>query len=125
MDTIYKGLCLLSRALRFCTWGALAARCHELGYAAVGKEHELFDEPVCFLCHLLIYVHRTALFIHLNLHFRALEADCACCKSLFAELCREGMEGEDCVLDICRNLLMGLYWRVDDLLRVFVCKSMV
>ena len=72
MHTIYKRL--------------LAFHRHELCHAAVCQKHELLDKPVGLLGNLLVYIYRTALLIHLDLHLRTLETDGSGCESLLAEL---------------------------------------
>ena len=89
MDTVDKCLCpgfggSLGRFLRryaqiaqACSGNRriAAALCDKLRHASVGKEHELLDEPVGLLADFLVDTDRTAFFIHLHFHFRAVEAD--------------------------------------------------
>ena len=75
VHAVNKGLGIFLSAF-VAAGSTLAARCHKFRHAAVGQEHKLFNEPVGFFRNLLIDTHRAALFIHLDLHFRAFKADC-------------------------------------------------
>ena len=75
VHAVNKGLGIFLSA--FVAAGSTLAACrHKFRHAAVGQEHKLFNEPVGFFRNLLIDTHRAALFIHLDLHFRAFKADC-------------------------------------------------
>ena len=86
MNTIYKGLCLLSCPFWRSTRSTLATCSDKLSDSPVCEKHELLDEPVCFLCNLLIDIYRLTFFIHLYLHFRAVKADGSGSKPLLAKL---------------------------------------
>ena len=126
MDTIHEGLRLLAGSLLRSLPYSLAAGRDKLRYGPVGKEHELLDEPVSLLCHLLVYIDRTSRLVYLDLHFRTVEADRSCREPLLAELCRKAVQYEDSILDLFRNAFMrGLRSGLDYRLSLFVCKSEV
>ena len=125
MHTIDKCLGLLARALCRSVSDALAAGRHKLRHSAIGQEHELLDEPVGLLGHLLIDIHRTALLVHLDLHLRTVEAYGSSRESLLAELGRQTMKRKDCRYYLCRDTLVSSLRLVYDLLSFLVCKSIV
>ena len=69
--------------------------CHKFRHASVGKQHELLDQPVGFLGNFLVDTHRTALFVHLDLHLRPFETDGSCSKPLLAQFEGKAVEGEN------------------------------
>ena len=95
MDTVDKGLRLGLAPLRS---RSLALGGDELGHAAVRQQHEFLYKPVCFLRHLLVYIHRTALFIHFHLHLRPFETDGTCCKPLLPQFGSQGIQSNDSLL---------------------------
>ena len=124
MDTVHECLRLLSGSLCRSIAHSLAACCDKLGYSPVGKEHELLDQPVGLFRNLLIYIYRTSCLIDLDLHFRTVEADGSCCKSLLAKLACKAVQYQDCVLYLFGNTFVGhLRPCLDDGLSLFICKS--
>ena len=126
MDTVYEGLCLAACTLDWSLTDAFTSCSHELSHRSVGKEHELFYEPVCFLGNLLIYIYRTSLLVDLDLHLRSVEADGSGCKSFLAQLGCKAVEHKDSISDLCRNSLMGhSRTSLNDSLSSFICKTEV
>ena len=124
MDTIYECLCLAARTLCRSLTNAFAAGCNKFSDSAVGKEHELLDQPVSLLGNLLVNVHRTSLLVYLNLHLRTIKTDGTRCKSLLAKLGRKAVQDEDSVSDLGRNALVGhARTCLNDHLSIFVCKT--
>ena len=126
MDTIYECLCLAARTLCRSLTHAFAAGCNKFSDSAVGKEHELFDQPVSLLGNLLVNVHRTSLLVYLNLHLRTIKTDGTRCKSLLAKLGRKAVQNEDSVSDLGRNALVGHARAcLNDDLCVLICETVV
>ena len=126
MDTIHEGLRLLAGSLLRSLPYSLAAGRDKLCDGPVGKKHELLDEPVSLLCHLLVYIDRTSRLVYLDLHFRTVEADCSCREPLLAELCRKAVQYEDSILYLfCNAFMRSLRSGLDYRLSLFVCKSEV
>ena len=113
----------------------LPARGDKLRDVAVRQEHKLLDEPVGFFGNALVHADGLAVFVDVDLHFRALEIDGAGGETLAAELEGQVVEGQDGFLDVGGNeaafaafsevLLHGLGARIDDLLRELIGEPVV
>nr|CRY96288.1 hypothetical protein [uncultured prokaryote] len=104
MDTIDK-------CLGFLLLGTvhLAASRDKFRYRPVSQQHELLYKPIGLLGDLLIYSYRTAFFVHFDVHFRTLETDRTCCKSLFAQFSRKIMHRQYRLLQLTRNDTAFIY----------------
>ena len=82
VDSIDEGLGLLR-----CHAVHLSVGGDEFGDGAVSEKHEFFYEPVGFFADLFVNVHRLAVLIDLDLHFRAVEIHCPGLEPLCLQFC--------------------------------------
>ena len=84
---------------------------NHFGYAAVGQEHELFDEFVGVFCHLYVCGYWVSLVVDFKAHLGAVEAYRAVCKTLCAQDFGQAVERYKLFGVFAHRLAVGTFYR--------------